>query len=178
VNLVFVSDHGMTEIDPERVIALRRLLGGRAGQVEFTGAIAGLRPPAGTEAEVLAALRAQPHLQAYRREETPESWHYRDNRRIPPIVVAADEGWLITKNPPPPPGSEEGAHFYKATHGFDPALPSMHATFFAWGPACKSGVTIPPFENICVYPLLCSMLGLTPAKCDGDARLVREVLKE
>lgn len=176
-NLVVVSDHGMTEIAPERVIALRPLLGARAGQIEFSGAVAGLRPPEGTEADVLTILKAQPHLRAYRREEIPESWHYRDNRRIPPIVAVADEGWLISRNPPPPAGTEERALFYKATHGFDPFLPSMQATFVAWGPACKSGVTIPAFENICVYPLLCSLLGITPAKCDGDGRLVSEVLK-
>jgi len=176
-NFVFVADHGMTPISPDRVISLRQLLGERAGQIDFSGAVAGLRPPAGTEEEVLATLRAQPHLQAYRREEIPARLHFRDHRRIPPIVIIADEGWQVSKNPPPPPDSEDRARFYKATHGFDPELTSMHATFVAWGPAIRAGVTVPPFENIHVYPLLCSLLGLKPAACDGDEQLAVKVLK-
>jgi predicted AlkP superfamily pyrophosphatase or phosphodiesterase len=64
----------------------------------------------------------------------------------------------------------------KATHGFDPELPSMGATFIANGPAFRHGVTIKPFENVNVYNLLCATLGLKPAPNDGDDRLLNEVL--
>ena len=47
-----------------------------------------------------------------------------------------------------------------ATHGFDPSLPVMHATFYAWGPAFKSNYKIKGFENINIYPLIADILQL------------------
>ncbi len=31
----------------------------------------------------------------FRREEVPERLHFRASDRIPPVVMIADEGWLI-----------------------------------------------------------------------------------
>ena len=46
-------------------------------------------------------------------------------------------------------------------HGFDPArVPEMKASFFAAGPDIRSGVTLGPFENVNVYPLIAELLGL------------------
>ncbi|MGC3960416.1 MAG: hypothetical protein QM813_21555 [Verrucomicrobiota bacterium] len=66
----------------------------------------------------------------------------------------------------------------KATHGFDPELPSMGGIFIANGPAFQRGKVIAPVENIHVYNLLCATLGLTPAPNDGDDRLTRKVLRK
>jgi hypothetical protein len=54
---------------------------------------------------------------------------------------------------------------------------SMGATFIAAGPAFKKGRTVPPFQNIHVYELLCEVLGLTPAENDGSLDSVRSVLR-
>ena len=50
------------------------------------------------------------------------------------------------------------------THGWDPALPSMHAVFAVAGPGVRAGVTVGPVENLDVYPFLAELLGLEPAK--------------
>lgn len=176
VNLVLVSDHGMTEVSGERTIALSDLVS-PAVQVEFSGAVAGLRPPPEGVEDTYARLQAdQKHFRVYRRAEVPERLYFRDHRRIPPLVLIADEGWMLIKRPLLDDSARE--NFQRASHGFDPALPSMGATFLAWGPACKAGATLPPFENIHVYSLVCAMLGLTPAPNDGDNRLVPQVLIE
>ena len=44
----------------------------------------------------------------------------------------------------------------------------MHALFVAAGPAFRSNVVVPPFENVHVYALMCRVLGITPAPHDGD----------
>jgi hypothetical protein len=49
-------------------------------------------------------------------------------------------------------------------HGWDPSLPSMHAIFAVAGPGVRSGVTVPPVENVDVYPFLTEVLDLTPAR--------------
>ncbi len=172
-NLVVVSDHGMTPVSPDRVIAVTELAG--AVPVDFTGAVAGLRPPADEVEATYARIAAkQEHFRIYRREEVPERLHFRAHRRIPPLVLVADEGWMLLKRPVLTEGARSS--FQAATHGFDPELSSMGATFFARGPAFRQGVTLGAFENIHVYPLVCAVLGIPPAACDGDGRLCVEAL--
>lgn len=176
VNYVIVADHGMTETSPDRVVALSDILDLKTVKIDFVGAVAGLRPQEGTSLEeIYQALAAKPeHYTVYRREEMPERLHFRDNRRIPPIVIIADEGWYIQYTPVVT--APARATFPKGAHGFDPDLKSMKATFIAAGPAYRHGITVPPFDNVEVYNLICATLGLKPAKNDGDERLTREVL--
>jgi predicted AlkP superfamily pyrophosphatase or phosphodiesterase len=135
-----------------------------------------VRPKTGTPAELVASIRAKhiPHLQVYLREKVPAHFHYRDNPRIPPVVLIADEGWNIETKvgwPTLEPRYDRGSH------GYDPALPDMGALFIADGPAFKHHVEISKVENIHIYNLLCAVLNLKPAPNDGDRRLVREALK-
>jgi hypothetical protein len=64
-------------------------------------------------------------------------------------------------------------------HGYDNAVPDMGATFYAWGPAFKSGMTITPFENVNVYPLIARILGLKITKpIDGSLNVLGNTLKK
>jgi len=56
-------------------------------------------------------------------------------------------------------------------------LLSMRATFIAHGRAFKKRKLVEPFENIHVYELMCKILGLKPAKNDGDLKRVKEMLR-
>jgi predicted AlkP superfamily pyrophosphatase or phosphodiesterase len=105
----------------------------------------------------------------------PSRYHFRDNPRIPPVVLVADDAWYLSKRSSGEPSTHE---MNKATHGYDPELDSMGATFIAWGPAFRHGATIAPVENVHIYNLLCATLGLKPAPNDGDDRLVKEVLNK
>ncbi len=53
-------------------------------------------------------------------------------------------------------------------HGYDNRYKSMQATFIAHGAAFKKGFLAEPFENVNVYNLMCKILGLKPAKNDGN----------
>lgn len=178
VNYVVVSDHGMTGVSPDRVIALDQMLDPATVQIDFSGAVAGLRPLQGTAEELFTRLSTHPkNYQVFRREDMPERLHFRSHRRIPPVVLIPDEGWMVVRETPRSDGARKA--FLKATHGFDPALPSMGALFIASGPAFRRGVIVPPFENLHIYPLVCALLGLDPAPNQGDSRLVdRAVLAQ
>jgi hypothetical protein len=65
-------------------------------------------------------------------------------------------------------------------HGFEPLkVKDMHAIFYAWGPAFKSNLTIPTFENVNVYPLIATILGLNyTEKIDGDKKVLQGILKK
>jgi predicted AlkP superfamily pyrophosphatase or phosphodiesterase len=175
-NLVIVSDHGLSACGPDRVIFLEDLMDVAQVQVESTGANGGVAPKTGTAAELVARIRARapPQLHAYLREETPERLHYRENPRIPPVVLIADDHWMIESKVGWP---NFVLTYNRGNHGWDPALPNMGALFIANGPAFRHGTEIPDFENIHLYNLLCATLGLTPAPNDGDQRLARAVLR-
>jgi predicted AlkP superfamily pyrophosphatase or phosphodiesterase len=171
-DVIIVSDHGMTDLSTNRVIALSDYVDLNSVQVDAWGAVAGLRPHDGNVDVLYNAFAGKEnHFKVYRRENMPARFHYTDNPRIPPVVLVADEGWYINRRPLDP-----GKYFESATHGFDNELPSMGATFIAYGPAFRHHVTLPPTSNVDIYNLLCATLGLQPAPNDGDDTLVREVL--
>ena len=175
-SLVVVSDHGMSEAGTDRVIFLEDLMDVAQVQVESTGPNGGVRPKSGTAAELAARIRARapPHLQVYLREEVPARFHFRDSNRIPPVVLMADDHWMIESKV----GWPKFAPYYnRGNHGWDPATSNMGALFIASGPAFRRGVEIPDVENIHVYNLLCAALGLTPAPNDGDLRLAHAALR-
>jgi hypothetical protein len=49
--------------------------------------------------------------------------------------------------------------------------------FVAAGPAFKVGATVPPFENVHIYDMLAKILGVTPAKNDGDPQITQSLLR-
>lgn len=177
-NLVFVSDHGMADTSPERVIFIEDLVDTDRVQVEALGPNGGVRPKPGTTsaAELAASIRdrAPPQLQVYLREEVPAALHYRRSERIPPVVLVADEGWNLESKAGWP---RRRARYSKGNHGWDPALQSMGALFVAHGPAIRPKQMLPEARSLDVYELLCALLGITPAPNEGDASLARAVLR-
>jgi predicted AlkP superfamily pyrophosphatase or phosphodiesterase len=64
-------------------------------------------------------------------------------------------------------------------HGFDNHHPEMRATFIAWGPAFRKGITIDGFENVHIYPLVAHILGLPidEKMIDGNFKVLAPILK-
>ena len=177
VNLVVVSDHGMSEQSAERVVFLEDLLDITQVEVESTGPNGGVRPKpgTGTAAELAARMRAKapPQVQVYPREEVPVRYHYRDNPRIPPVVFIADDHWNVESRAVL---KKFTGNLDRGNHGWDPATPNMGALFIAAGPAFRRGHEFAEVENIHLYNFLCAALGVKPAPNDGDDRLAREAL--
>jgi predicted AlkP superfamily pyrophosphatase or phosphodiesterase len=169
VNVIVVSDHGMAQTSPDSVVALddyleldllARVVGGNP--------VYGLWPRPGMEDSVYDEIHDRnPHLMVWRRHEIPERFHYRGNRRIPPVLAAARVGWSVALRRRDLESHRD--YFRGGTHGYDDTLPQMRALFLAEGPAFRAGVEGPAFRNIHVYDLIAGILGLTPAKNDGSA---------
>ena len=159
---------------PDRIVYLDEPIDLKTVRVDSHGPLAALWPLTGTPADLAARLRRKlpAYAHVYLREELPARFRYRDNPRIAPVLVMADEGGEITtreymaKRKTPERGD----------HGYDHELIDMGATFIAQGPAFRRGLVIPPFPNLDVYNLMCAVLGLHPAPNDGDDTLVRETL--
>lgn len=168
VNVIIVSDHGMARTSLDSVIVLEDY--GIGDQVErFTGSSAatGIWPRTGMLDSVYLRLHGKhPHLSVWKRADIPERFHYRDNRRVPPVMALADIGWSIATTRREL--SQHPGWFRGGTHGYDDTLSAMRATFLAEGPAFKHGFVGSAIRNIHLYDMMAGILGLTPALNDGS----------
>lgn len=158
VNLVIVSDHGMTWFTPSRQITVSRYL-----HKDWYQSIEGNLPANIYAAQrwqqdsIVAALSHVAHLHVWRKADIPQWLHYQSDPNIGDVLVLPDEGFLFT---------DEACHD-GGVHGFDPAYSDMHALFRAMGPDVRVGENIGAFSNTAVYALVCRLLGISPAPNDG-----------
>jgi predicted AlkP superfamily pyrophosphatase or phosphodiesterase len=178
LNVVVVSDHGMSQLSPRRMIYLEDYVDLSTVDVTEWSPNLGLRPRSGSVDSVYAALKGKhPSLAIYKREDTPAHLHYRNNPRIPPIVGLADDGWSISTRAMAL-ATRVAGRANGGAHGYDPTLKSMHGVFVAAGPGVREGVRAPAFENIHVYNFLCALLELKPAPNDGDPSVTEQFLRK
>jgi len=52
----------------------------------------------GHEDEIYTKLKQVPNLKVYKKEEMDPAFHYKNNRRIMPIIVSTVEGYRLCKN--------------------------------------------------------------------------------
>ncbi len=180
VNFIFVSDHGMDQVDTTRGIYLPKAVD--TSKFIVTAGETMIHLYAKDKASIPAAYEAL-KKEAYAQEprdylvflttEMPNRFYYsaEDDRygRIGDIVLVAYEPHVFTAR---------GRRINPGAHGFDNAQPDMGATFYAWGPAFRH-LTIPAFENVDVYPLIARILGLTVTQpIDGSLMELNGTLKE
>jgi predicted AlkP superfamily pyrophosphatase or phosphodiesterase len=172
VNIIVVSDHGMSATSPDRLIVLNDYIALEDVTVVDWSPVGAITPKPGKSDAVYRALHgAHPHLHVYRKGEVPARYRFGTHPRVTELVLIADDGWVITSR-------DRVATFRPGgTHGYDQTLPSMRALFIASGPSIRRGVVVPGFSNIHVYELMTHILRLRPAPNDGDLDSVRAVLR-
>ncbi|MCR6662063.1 MAG: ectonucleotide pyrophosphatase/phosphodiesterase [Luteimonas sp.] len=173
-DIVIVSDHGMAEVPQSQVIVVEDMADPAVAEVVMTGQVVGFQPREGhVQAAESVLLGRHTQYECWRKGELPARWKYGRHPRVPPIVCQMDKGWdaiprqYLARRPAGTRGS----------HGYDPAEPDMRAIFIAHGPSFRSGLTIPAFDNVDVYPLLARLVGIQPAPNDGDAATLLTTLK-
>ena len=176
VNYVFVSDHGMAQVDTTHPITLSATIDTSKFIVSAAGTEIHLyaKNPADIEPTFEALKAGAKNYTVWLPKNTPAHWHYTDkddrHHRIGDIIIVADFPFMF---------HERGMRLIAGEHGYDNTLPDMGATFYAWGPAFKSGLTITPFENVNVYPLIAHLLGLTITQpVDGTLQVLGNTLKK
>ena len=176
VNIIVVSDHGMSQLSPERVVALDDYVSMDDLLYQDSTPLIGLWPAEGKTQAVFDSLNgAHPNMQVWMRDDVPERFHYAGNKRIPPIVGHLDDGWSLSR-------TREWAEanpdrFTGGTHGYDNEALSMRALFVAHGSAFKKGVTVEPFENVELYNVMADILGIRPSENDGTPGSLDAILR-
>lgn len=175
INFIVLSDHGMATVDEQNTIPLPKAIDLDHFKV----------PPGNSLLHIYAnekeyikptykALKAEANdYDVYLSKNIPKDWHYnkREDKynRVGDILLVPHLPKVFNIN---------GIKPDVGQHGFDPAIPDMHATFYACGPNFKSGLKIPAFENVNIYPLIAKILGLTyTQKIDGKEKVLLPILK-
>ncbi len=170
VNLVVVSDHGMSSQSQKKVVCLDQYLDMNSVDVIDGTPIVNLLPKDGDYESLYQELKRVPHAKVYRAGEVPQRWHFSGSHRIPPVFLVADDEWTISTHQ-----YLETHKFEYGNHGFDNELKDMRAIFVAEGPAFQPG-TIKPFANVNLYSLFSYLLNLSPAQTDGSLKVFQNVL--
>lgn len=173
VNIVVVSDHGLAEVPPGQHITTESMVPASLAEPVGDGAVLGFQPRAGQQAAAEEALLGRhAHHACWRRDALPPQWHYGGHPRVPPIVCQMDPGWVAV----PAAKLAHSEANVRGTHGYATEVVEMRAIFLARGPAFRSGVSIPAFDNVDVYPLLADLLGIVPLPGDAQPGRLRPAL--
>ena len=184
VNVILVSDHGMHELAVEEstYIFIDELIDRKNPHVKLVNG--------GTQAHlyisdkhirdsVYAVLKKnENNYTVIKKEDFPARWHYQNSRAGDLLVMANPHHYI-----------REGARerFLKSAktdskeggHGYDPEMvKDVRGIFYAQGPNIKSGITLEPFQNIHVYPLVAKILGLKIPAIDGKEEVLLKLYKK
>jgi len=174
VNILIVSDHGMTALDDEKVIRLDHIINENDVFVVEWSPIASLIPDAGKADAVYQALKAaEENYTVYRKDELPERLRYNDNERIPEILVVADPPYSIANQ-----YILDTIGINSGGHGYDPEFEDMHGFFAAFGPGFQQGLRSETLKIVDLYALMAHLLEVDPAAHDGDLSRIDHILAD
>ncbi|XP_034148488.1 ectonucleotide pyrophosphatase/phosphodiesterase family member 7 [Esox lucius] len=177
LNIIITADHGMTTVLRNGTvdeIILSKIPGFDFRDIKFQlldyGPTGMLLPREGMLEKVYQTLRgSHPHLHVYKKENMPGRLHYSSHPRLLPLILIADQGYVINGLFP--------VQFHNGEHGYDNQEMDMKPFFRAVGPDFKKNLVVGPFETVHVYPLMCHLLGITPEVNDGSLEVTRQMLE-
>ncbi|XP_028255909.1 bis(5'-adenosyl)-triphosphatase enpp4 [Parambassis ranga] len=167
VNILITSDHGMAQCSADRLIRLDDCLKSDNYTLVDLSAVTALIPLQDPEVVFALLNKCHAHMTAYLKKSIPDRLHYRDNERIQPIILIADEGWTIV---------QRGDLPRLGDHGYDNSLPSMHPFLAAAGPSFRQGYQLKSLQSVDVYPLMCHLLSVPPRRNNGTLTQARCLL--
>ncbi|MBL4604613.1 MAG: alkaline phosphatase family protein [Flavobacteriaceae bacterium] len=180
VNIIFVSDHGMTEVTSNQYISIETVKNDALFLTIDNGAIINIYPKdtIQTDAIVQSLKTKERHFKVYKTKNTPGFEYTPSNKNWGAIQILPDFGYYFTSQKRVDELDKLPIKAYGA-HGFDPKYKDMHGILYANGPAFKKGYTFNSVKNIHIYPLLCKLLGLEiPTDIDGKLSQVDSVLRK
>lgn len=179
MNFIVVSDHGMIDVDTANPIRRPEALDTSKFRIAFSSSVVNVYAKDKQDKKLIQQTyqilkKEAQGYSVYLSSNAPRRWNFRksDDRygRLGEILLVADGGKAFSfSRRAPSPGE----------HGYDNELPEMQASFYAWGPAFKTGQVIPSFSNVHVYPLIAHLLGLKIShRIDGDLKVLQGILKD
>ncbi len=175
VNVIFLSDHGMTEISSDKFINIEEMLKEFDVELQNDGPVMMIRTKPDNRNKVYKYLKQQKHFSTYKKEEMPSYYNFNKHPFIDDLILVADLGYsLLDDKSIKKAGEYEG----KGNHGFAKDELDMHGIFIGKGPSFKNGFKTGTVWNIDVYPLICKIFGVFPRlNIDGNVERIEFLLK-
>lgn len=180
INVIIVSDHGMEEVPTGNYIPIELLEDDEQYKTINGGATLHfhLKDKADLEAIYKTLKVKEKHFTIYKTKDSPYYQANPSNPRIGDLIAVVDHHYYFS-------GARRIA-VLKASgdqtggqHGFSINNKDIEAIFYANGSHFQSGMTIPSFENIHIYPLICEILDLEiPKEVDGKLEVLSDTLKK
>jgi predicted AlkP superfamily pyrophosphatase or phosphodiesterase len=168
VNIVLVSDHGMTPISSKTInwreyISENKKLIVSNGETQLYLYATDIQALNDVRLQLLTMPKNDKKFMLYEKSDFPKHWQFmKDSPALPDIILNAIPPYVF---------EYKKTYAKAATHGYDPQLTKdMDAIFIANGPAFKSKIKIESFENIHIFPLLAEILAI-PKLNDVDGKL-------
>lgn len=180
VNIIIVSDHGMTDVPNEKYIAIEQVENQEQYFIINSGALLSihLKDSSQTEAIYNSLKNKENHFKVYKTKDTPEFEEVPKNKDWGAIQVVPEIGYYFTTEKSITSMISSGQKV-SGVHGYDPEFNDMHGIFYANGPAFKKGYKMASVKNIHVYPLMCKILGLEiPKNIDGKLEKIEKSLRK
>ncbi|CAG7718636.1 unnamed protein product [Allacma fusca] len=181
VNIVILSDHGMTWTGMGSGVQYISL----DSQIDKSevyrsvdrGSFMAIAPFAKHLDSVYQRLLKVEGVDVYKREEIPDEYHYKNARLAQDILVVAKEkyfirGLLTSKQIP---RDKESNYVWEGNHGY-PNMPDMRGVFFAKGPAFKKGIIHKPIHLEDVYQIFARILDIPAGPHNGSWSRVSHML--
>jgi predicted AlkP superfamily pyrophosphatase or phosphodiesterase len=174
VNIIFVADHGMTDITQEKSINIENMIAEYKCRFMDDGPFLQVEPSSDNLMEVYEILkRNESHYKVYLKKNVPDYFHYNKNPLTFSILLVADIGWSLMTN-----RKSDWISKSKGNHGYDNNHLDMHGIFIADGPSFKDGYKTGTLWNIDIYPLLCKIFNIYPrSNIDGNLERIGFILK-
>ena len=177
VNIIVVSDHGFLDIPKANVRYLSDHLNTTSTvkrtdyHLDTYGVLLHIRPRnSSMKPDIYQAFKQMNHLSVYYKEDIPDRWHYRHNRRIPDIVAVAEPHFYFAP--------DHSTWIPSGDHGYDNDLPEMHGIFMARGPAFKKNLKTGVVLNIDICALVCHVLNIPSHPNNGSLSRVKSMVVE
>ncbi len=177
VNIIFVSDHGMTGISPGKTINIENILKGFQYKMGGEKPFVMIEPENEKDLDLIYNVlkKHENHYTVYKKKDLPEYFHYSKHPFISSIIVIADLGWSLVNNKWLERFKRNKS---KGNHGYPNYEMDMHGIFIANGPAFKKSLRTGTIQNIDIYPLLCKIFNIEPrSNIDGKLERIGFILK-
>ena len=159
INIIVVSDHGMTDISDERFINWNDYLKPSWYEQIVSTNPTNIYAKENFVDSIMTALSGVEHIQVWKHGNVPVELNYGTSDRCGDIIVAPELGWQFADRP----------RGINGAHGYSPQEKDMQSIFIASGPYFE-GVNASEnlhVRNIDIYSLLADMLSIKPVKTDG-----------
>ena len=177
VNIILVSDHGITEVHFEKIINVEEMLEGYQFVPSNSGSSMMISADDGEIEKIYSLLKKnENHYKVYLKNDIPPYYHFSKSPMISEILLIAEMGWAVITNKNLKWMKPEK---YNGNHGYDNHHMDMHGVFIAAGPQFKNNYETGTINCLDVYPLLCKIFNIIPNNnIDGKLERIEFILNQ